>query len=84
MGLGGGRQDYATAAFLLGLVVTLVGQTVCWWLVQRLGRRSIIVFAMAGLLLMALTIITYSAGLSTLRAVRAHTLLQFSSICATE
>lgn len=76
------RHDYAVACFLMGLVVTLLGQTACWWLVRRLHRRSIIVFAMAGLMLLALAVVCYAAVLSTLSAAHEHRLADWGNICA--
>ncbi|KAK9809348.1 hypothetical protein WJX73_008057 [Symbiochloris irregularis] len=81
LSFGGIPVDYAVAVFVLGLVVTLAGQTACWWLVQRLGRRSIIIFAMAGLMLMSFGFICYTGTLSTLKAVHEDTLWHFSNIC---
>ena len=76
--------DYAGAVFVLGLVVTLVGQGVCYWLMDRLQRRSIIIFSMAGLLTLSSVIIYWEAVMALMQAIKSHTLLSFGSICSSE
>lgn len=44
------RADYGIAMFVVGFVVTLAGQAAATWLMQRLQRRSVIVFCMASLM----------------------------------
>ena len=36
--------------FLMGLMITFLGQLACHWLMQRLHRRSVVIFAMAALM----------------------------------
>lgn len=50
---GGVVTDYAVALLLLGFVVTLLGQLCTMKLVKALGRRSVIIFAMSLLMLLA-------------------------------
>lgn len=76
--------DYAGAVFVLGLVVTLAGQGVCYWLMDRLQRRSIIIFSMAGLLTLSSVVIYWEAVTAVMQAINTHTLLSFGSICSSE
>ena len=41
------QYDYATVMSVIGFCATLVGQLIVYKLVKLLGRRSVIVFAMA-------------------------------------
>lgn len=79
---GGLSWDYAGAVFVLGLVVTLAGQGVCYWLMDRLQRRSIIIFSMAGLLTLSSVVIYWEAVTAVMQAINTHTLLSFGSICS--
>lgn len=44
------RPDYGVAMFLVGFLVTLAGQAAAYWLMQRLQRRSVVIFCMAALM----------------------------------
>eukprot|EP00891_Asterochloris_glomerata_P002973 jgi/Astpho2/2973/Aster-x0136 len=79
---GGLSWDYAGAVFVLGLIVTLAGQGVCYWLMDRLQRRSIIIFSMAGLLTLSSVVIYWEAVTAVMQAINTHTLLSFGSICS--
>ena len=48
---------------------------------NRLNRRSVIVIAMALLMLVSMIIISYEAIVTTIGAIRDHTLLNFGRIC---
>ncbi|KAK9829540.1 hypothetical protein WJX72_006389 [[Myrmecia] bisecta] len=78
---GGIRLDYGVAVFVIGFVVTLAGQFVCHWLMQKLGRRSIIIFAMTALMALSLIAICYEAYLAVSSAVRHHQILSHGHIC---
>ena len=69
---------------MLGLVVTLAGQGACYWLMDRLQRRSIIIFSMAGLLTLSSVVIYWEAVMALMQAINTHTLLSFGSICSSE
>ncbi len=56
-------------------------QVACHWLMKRLNRRSVIIISMALLMLVSMVIIYYEAILSTVNAIRDHTLLRFGRIC---
>ena len=43
-----GLGDSALAGALLGTVIALVGATTGWWLVDRVGRRTILIYPMLG------------------------------------
>ena len=62
---GGVVTDYAIALLLVGFFVTLLGQLCTIKLVKALGRRSIIIFAMSALMLLA----TVAAGYQSVVAV---------------
>ena len=44
------RADYGVAMFSVGFLVTLAGQAAAYWLMQRLQRRSVVIFCMAALM----------------------------------
>lgn len=44
------RADYGIAMFVVGLAVTFLGQLAAQQLMDRLKRRSIVVFSMASLM----------------------------------
>uniref|UniRef100_A0A383VY93 Membrane transporter protein n=1 Tax=Tetradesmus obliquus TaxID=3088 RepID=A0A383VY93_TETOB len=50
---GGVVHDYALALLAVGFVITLLGQLVTIRLVKALGRRSVIIFMMGGLMVLA-------------------------------
>lgn len=78
---GGVVRDYAQALLLLGFVVTLAGQLVSTHLVKVLKRRSIIVFAMGLLMLLASVAAIYQMGLSTATAYQHPPMWKWGSIC---
>ncbi|BDA43515.1 probable sulfite exporter TauE/SafE family protein 3 [Coccomyxa sp. Obi] len=81
LSFGGIPFDYGLATFLVGLIFTLIGQVACYWLMKALNRRSIIVIAMALLMLISMGIIYYEAVISTISAVQDHRLWDFGTIC---
>jgi uncharacterized membrane protein YfcA len=78
---GGVVKDYAQALLLLGLVVTLAGQLVATHLVRVLKRRSIIIFAMSLLMLLASVAAVYQMGLSTTAAFQQPPMWRWGTIC---
>jgi hypothetical protein len=78
---GGVVRDYAQALLLLGFVVTLAGQLVAAHLVRVLRRRSIIIFAMGLLMLLASIAAVYQMGSSTAAAFQHPPVWQWGSIC---
>ena len=59
-------------------------QIACYALMRVLDRRSVIVFAMAALMLLSMIIIDYEAVLGTIAAVHEHRLWNWGSICSPE
>ena len=57
-------------------------QVACFWLMKHLNRRSVIVIAMALLMLISMVIIYYEAVASTLDSIRDRRLFDFGDICA--
>ena len=53
--------DYSLALLILGFVVTLAGQSSTYWLMGRLQRRSIVIIAMALLMLLAALTMCYES-----------------------
>lgn len=78
---GGVVRDYAQALLLLGFLVTLVGQLVATHLVKVLKRRSIIIFAMGLLMLLASVAAIYQMGLSTVTAYQHPPMWTWGTIC---
>ncbi len=75
------RADYAVALLLLGFVVTLAGQGSMYWLMSRLQRRSIVIIAMASLMLLATAVMYYESIITFLYALHHHTLTKRGHIC---
>ena len=73
--------DYGVAVFIVGLVATLLGQFACYRLMEILKRRSIPIFAMTGLMAMAMVGVWIQTSLSTWHAYRKGHLSDFGSIC---
>lgn len=80
LGRGELPPDYAAALLALGFAVTLAGQACSLALVRALGRRSVIVFAMAALLVMATSAAAVSAA-AALAAARPRGLMVYGSVC---
>ena len=57
-------------------------QAACYWLMRALKRRSIVIFAMALLMVISMVIIYYEAVLNTITSVREHRLGNFGGICS--
>jgi hypothetical protein len=64
---GGVVVDYALALLAVGFVITLLGQLFTIRLVKALGRRSVIIFMMGSLMVLA----TVAAGYQSVVAVGA-------------
>lgn len=75
------RADYAISVFVLGFLVTLAGQGSTYWLMSRLQRRSIVIIAMAGLMLLATVVMYYETVVSFLGALHHHALTERGHIC---
>lgn len=56
---GGVKWDYAALMMLTGFIVTVVGQKMTYHMIEQLGRRSVVVLAMAVLLTMGSAIMVY-------------------------
>ena len=76
------QYDYATVMSVIGFCATLVGQLIVYKLVKMLGRRSVIVFAMALFTAMSSVVVALQAAKQTTAAARAHDLWHWGSICA--
>ncbi|KAL0052077.1 hypothetical protein WJX82_007509 [Trebouxia sp. C0006] len=75
------KADYAVALLLLGFVVSLAGQGSTYWLMSRLQRRSIVIIAMASLMLLATAVMYYESIVTFLYALHHHTLTERGHIC---
>ena len=75
------RADYAVALLLLGFVVTLAGQGSTYWLMSRLQRRSVVIIAMASLMLLATAVMYYESIITFLNALHHHTLTERGHVC---
>lgn len=71
--------DKSQKAPVQGVVTFL--QVACYMLIRALGRRSIIVFAMAALLILSMVVTYYEAIASIIAAAKGHALLRFGRIC---
>ncbi|CAK0781249.1 hypothetical protein CVIRNUC_005324 [Coccomyxa viridis] len=74
-------MDYAVLTFLVGLTFTIIGQAACYWLMRALQRRSVVIFAMALLMVISMVIIYYEAVLSVISSAKEHRLAHFGGIC---
>lgn len=81
LSFGGISADYAVALLLLGFVVTLAGQGSTYWLMSRLQRRSIVIIAMASLMLLATAVMYYESIITFLYALHHQTLTERGHIC---
>ena len=57
-------------------------QVACYVLMRALGRRSVIVFAMAALMVLSLAVTIYESVIGVDMAVRQHRLWRFGHICS--
>lgn len=78
---GGVKWDYAALMIVTGFVVTAAGQMLTYRVIAKLGRRSIIVVAMAMLLTAGAVIMGYEAVAAVLRAYPNH-FLDHDTICS--
>ena len=62
-------------------MVTLAGQGSTYWLMSKLQRRSIVIIAMASLMVLATTVMYYESIATFLDALHHHTLTQRGYIC---
>ena len=76
------RVDYSLALLALGFLVTLAGQGSTYWLMARLQRRSIVIIAMALLMLLAALTMYYESIVVFLVALHEHKLSERGHICA--
>lgn len=81
LNFGGVVRDYAQALLLLGFFVTLVGQLFATHLVKVLKRRSIIIFAMGSLMLLASVAAVLQMGRSTVVAYQHPPMWKWGTIC---
>ena len=75
------RVDYSLALLILGFVVTLIGQGSTYWLMARVQRRSIVIIAMASLMLLATVTMYYESVVTFLDALHQHRLSERGHIC---
>lgn len=66
---GGVKLDYGVLYVLTGFLVTLAGQLLTYHIIATLGRRSVIIFAMALLLTIGLFTMAYESVLSVQHAI---------------
>ena len=59
-------------------------QVACFWLMRHLNRRSVVIIAMALLMLISMVVIYYEAAESTIGSIQDHKLFDFGDICAGE
>ena len=57
-------------------------QIACYALMRLLRRRSVIVFAMAALMLISMVIVHYEAVIGVIAAAKQHRLWKFSTFCS--
>jgi uncharacterized membrane protein YfcA len=77
--------DYAVPLMVIGFLATLAGQLATSWLVRVVGRRSLIIFVMTALLVIASAVMVYQSGSQVAsvarQAAEAAKLTGFGSIC---
>ena len=78
------RVDYSLALLSLGFVVTLAGQGSTYWLMSKLQRRSIVIIAMALLMLLAALTMYYESIVVFLDALHEHRLSERGHVCASK
>jgi uncharacterized membrane protein YfcA len=76
------QRDYATALLAVAFCVTAGGQVASQWLVHALGRRSVIVFLMAAMMVVAAVVAGVQSAFAVRAAVRDHDLWEWGSICS--
>jgi hypothetical protein len=77
---GGIKWDYAVLMMLTGFAVTATGQLLTYHIIQTLGRRSVVVIAMALLLSSGALIMAYEIW-PALEAAQHAGFLHISRIC---
>lgn len=73
--------DYGLALACVGFGVTLAGQLAMHRLMKTLKRRSVIVFAMAAMLVLSAAAVGAQAFYAVFEAARGHTLGLWGHIC---
>ena len=73
--------DYAKAVFVAGAVFTALGQSLVTRLVRKLGRASIIIIAMALMMVVSPSVVFFEAGALTRKAVASGGLGRHGHIC---
>lgn len=74
-------RDYAAALFCLGVVSTAAGQAVLSASIDRTGRRSTIVAAMAAFMAASVVAVGYESSLLIARAAKDHAWRAHGRIC---
>jgi len=74
--------NYAAAVFIVGIVFTMLGQVACYMLMRALGRRSVIVFAMAALMVLSVAVTIYESVIGIISATQHHHLWRFGHLCS--
>ena len=75
------RWDYGSALFLVGLLATLAGQLMTHWLMRALRRQSVIIFAMACLMVIACVTMYYESFILLRHAMQEKSFLEHGRIC---
>ena len=75
------RYDYGVALFGIGLVATFVGQTGAHALMRHMQRRSVIIGAMASLMLLSTVVMYGEAAARIHAALHEQALWKFGDIC---
>ncbi len=75
------QYDYAAVLATVGFLTTFLGQLVVYKLIKLLGRRSIIVFAMALFMAVSSVVVAWQALKLTSLSARAHELWHWGHIC---
>jgi MFS family permease len=65
---GGIKWDYAALMFVTGFLITIAGQLLTYHVIAKLGRRSVIIIAMAMLLSVGAIIMGYESVTTMLQA----------------
>ena len=80
MTFGGVQWDYAALMIVTGFVFTFAGQRLTYYIIETLGRRSVIVICMATLLSVGACIMCYESIAAVVRDYPDH-LLYHDTFC---
>lgn len=80
LSFGGVKWDYGVVLMMTGFAVTFAGQMFTYYIIEALGRRSIIIIAMALLLTMGCSVMAYESVAAFAEAMK-EGFFQVSSVC---